>query len=643
MKIKSLVAILVLLGSAIATTPASATDTRIDITGFSKHNRYIVQGKNGSLKHVIQSFAKSQRLFGDFAVVVADAEDIRSSLQTSGQSYGAVTISPDEYRTRVAAPDDTLWGNLWGMGPDTSYGIDLLAAHDLFTLKQPGAGAVVAVLDTGYTDHPDLEASYQGGYDFLDEFDPWGDAQSNDGDGPDSDPHDAGDYWLANTYGGPWGSSWHGTHVHGTIAATKNNGQGVVGVAPAAEVIHGRVLGTWGGFDSAIATSIRWAAGLSVSGVPTNAKPADVVNLSLGGSSPTCPSIYANAISAARTAGTVVVVAAGNSNLDAGGFTPANCTGAITVAATGPEGYRSWYSNYGSVVDIAAPGGDSNYTGGGIQSTLNTGYSTPQVPTYAFYQGTSMATPHVTGVVALIRSANPDLTVSQVESILLASVTSFRSDGRSNSCSQANKCGAGLVDAQKAVAAALAAGGGGGDVTDTQVQSASASVQSGQATINWVAPRDTTNLTGYLVSVAGVRNTCTNTTSQLSCTFTRLKNGQSYIATIQARYGTTYATGITVTFVPAGIPSSLSISRVSAGSGTLAVTWREAAANGSAILGYRVEALTSSGSVAGFCETTTQLTCTISGLTAGSYRVKLIATNGVGSAFVTSRSTYRIR
>jgi serine protease len=513
----------------------------------------------------------------------------------------------------------------------------------LFTAKQPGADAIVAVLDTGYTDHPDLEASYEGGYDFLDEFDPYGDAQSNDGDGPDTDPHDAGDFWLENSYGGPWGSSWHGTHVHGTIAATKNNGVGVVGVAPSADVIHGRVLGTWGGFDSAIAASIRWAAGLAVSGVPTNTKPADVINLSLGGSSPTCPSIYANAIFAARTAGSVVVVAAGNSNQDAGGFTPANCTGAITVAATGPEGYRSWYSNYGSVVDIAAPGGDSNYTNGGIQSTLNTGFSTPQVPTYAYYQGTSMATPHVAGVVALIRSANPDLTVEQVETILLASVNSFRADARTNSCSQSGKCGAGLVDAQKAVAAALAAGGGGGGVTDTQVQTASATVESGKATINWTAPRNVTNLSGYQVTVAGLRSSCTNTTAQLSCTFTRLKNGQSYTATIKAKYGSSYAEGHTLTFVPAGIPSSLSISGVRLGRGTLNVTWRAASPNGSAILGYRAEALFSNGSVAGFCETTTALTCTISGLSAGSYKVKLIATNAMGSASVTSRSTYRIR
>ncbi len=643
MKFKAILTAILLMSSAIVVNPASALDTNITVTGISKDNRYIIQGKNGSLKHVIQQFGNARRLFGDFAVAMANVDELRDSLQSSGQRFGAITISPDEYRTRVAVPDDTLWANLWGMATDSNYGIDLLAAHDLFTAKQPGADAVVAVLDTGYTDHPDLEASYEGGYDFLEEFDPYGDPQSNDGDGPDTDPHDAGDFWLENLYGGPWGSSWHGTHVHGTIAATKNNGVGVVGVAPSSDVIHGRVLGTWGGFDSAIAASIRWAAGLAVSGVPANTKPADVINLSLGGASPTCPSIYANAISAARTAGSVVVVAAGNSNEDAGGFTPANCTGAITVAATGPEGYRSWYSNYGSVVDIAAPGGDSNYTNGGIQSTLNTGFSTPQVPTYAYYQGTSMATPHVAGVVALIRSANPDLTVEQVETILLASVNSFRADARTNSCSQSGKCGAGLVDAQKAVAAAFAAGGGGGGVTDTQVQTASATVESGKATINWTAPRNVTNLSGYQVTVAGLRSSCTNTAAQLSCTFTRLKNGQSYTATIKAKYESSYAEGITVTFMPAGIPSSLSISSVSVGRGTLSVAWRAASPNGSAILGYRVEALLSNGSVAGFCETTTALTCTISGLSAGSYKVKLIATNAMGSASVTSRSTYRIR
>lgn len=643
MRIKSLLSVLILLSSVIVAIPASALDTRIEITGISKHNRYIIEGKNGSLKHLIQSFDNSRRLFGDFAVVSGNVDDIKQSLQGARKSFGTVSVSPDEYRTRVSVPDDTLWGNLWGMGVDASYGIDLLAAHALFTTKQPGADAVVAVLDTGYTDHPDLVASYEGGYDFLTEFDSWGDSQSNDGDGPDTDPHDAGDYWLDPKYGQTWGSSWHGTHVHGTIAATKNNGQGVVGVAPAADVIHGRVLGTWGGFDSAIASSIRWAAGLAVSGVPTNTKPADVVNLSLGGESPTCPSIYANAISDARNAGTIVVVAAGNENSDASGFTPANCSGAITVAATGPEGFRSWYSNYGSVVDIAAPGGDSNYTNGGIQSTLNTGYSTPQVPTYAYYQGTSMATPHVAGVVALIRSANPNLSVAEVESILLASVNPFRSSGVTNSCSQTGKCGSGLVDAQKAVAAALASGGGGGGVSDTQVQSTVATVDSGKATLSWAAPSNTTNLTGYRVTVAGLRNQCINSVSQLSCTFTRLTNGRSYTALIEARYGTTYVTGLQVVFVPAGRPSAPSLSSASVGNGSISATWRAANANGSPITSYKAEAILSNGVSAGFCETSGALTCTITGLSAGSYKIRLTATNAIGSASSTSRSSYRVR
>ena len=158
-----------------------------------------------------------------------------------------------------------------------------------------------------------------------------------------------------------------------------------------------RVLGKCGGYTSDIADAIRWAAGLPVSGVPANPTPDRVVNISLGGSgacdsttrarstppSPRAPWSSSRRATATRTPRT---------------SRPANCNNVITVAATGHTGSRAYYSNYGSSVEIAAPGGDAQL-GKTILSTLNAGTTTPGADSYANYQGTSMATPHVVGVV----------------------------------------------------------------------------------------------------------------------------------------------------------------------------------------------------------------------------------------------------
>jgi hypothetical protein len=169
--------------------------------------------------------------------------------------------------------------------------------------------------------------------------------------------------------------------------------------------------------------------------------------MSLGGSG-ACDATTQAAIDGARSRGTVVVVAAGNSNVDVSNASPANCAGVIAVASVGRTGGKAYYSNYGVAVAVAAPGGDT--TGGiatnGILSTLNTGTTTPGVDTYAYYQGTSMATPHVSGVVALMLAKNPGLTPDQVKSALMNTARPFPA-----ACSQ---CGAGIVDANAAVSIA---------------------------------------------------------------------------------------------------------------------------------------------------------------------------------------------
>ncbi|WP_218281496.1 S8 family peptidase [Pseudomonas sp. LPB0260] len=333
-------------------------------------------------------------------------------------------VEVDALLKPVLTPNDSRYNEQWHYFEATA-GINAPTAWD----RSTGSGVVVAVLDTGITNHPDLNANVIAGYDMISDT-----TVANDGNGRDADPSDPGD-WTTGQCGTPSDSSWHGTHVAGTVAAVTNNGLGVAGVAYNAKIMPVRVLGTCGGYTSDIADGIVWASGGSVSGVPTTSTPAKVINMSLGGSG-SCSMTTQNAINSAVGRGSTVVVAAGNSNANAANFNPANCNNVITVAATTRSGSRSSFSNYGSVVDVAAPGS-------GILSTLNSGSTTPGSASYAAYNGTSMAAPHVAGVVALMQAATPK-TPAQVESNLKSSTRPLP-----GTCSEG--CGTGIVDARAAV------------------------------------------------------------------------------------------------------------------------------------------------------------------------------------------------
>lgn len=335
----------------------------------------------------------------------------------------------------TATPNDTYFGLQWGL--TGANGIHADAVWPTTT----GDGQRVAVLDTGITDHPDLAGRTVAGYDFVSSA-----TAARDGNGRDADSHDQGDWTTAGQCGtssAAGNSSWHGTHVASIVAATGNNGAGTTGVAPGAQVQPVRVLGACGGSSSDIADAITWASGGTVAGIPANPTPAKVVNLSLGGSATSCPSYYQAAIDGARSRGAVVVVAAGNSNVDARNAVPANCNGVVTVAATGETGTRAAYSNFGSLVEVAAPGGD-NATGRMVVGAWNDGATTPGASTYAYMQGTSQATPMVAGTLALMRAANPSLTGDQLVGIL-------RSTARPTGDAS---LGSGIVDAKAAVAQA---------------------------------------------------------------------------------------------------------------------------------------------------------------------------------------------
>ncbi|MDT7834586.1 S8 family peptidase [Aquabacterium sp. OR-4] len=453
-----------LLLSPLAQAASLAADGGSRIEAAAVTDRLIIKYRSGSAAasqpglatmgsaHEVVNRAGAQmsrlRSNGQAAHVMAldrslGVDAVRSLAQEIMRRDSNVEYAEPDLRLQTQLqPNDPSYLSQWHYSEATA-GLNLPAAWDAST----GAGVVVAVVDTGYRPHADLAANILAGYDFISTS-----AVGNDGNGRDASALDPGDGVAAGECGSgsaAQASSWHGTHVAGTIAALTHNASGVAGVAFGAKVLPVRVLGKCGGYTSDIADGLLWAAGGTVSGVVANTTPARVINLSLGGSG-SCGTTMQNAINQARASGAVVVVAAGNSAASALNATPANCHGVTTVAAANRSGGRAYYSNYGANVDLAAPGGDTRAAAtNGILSTLNTGSGAPGADSYAWYQGTSMATPHVAGVAALMLARNPALTVEQTESLLRSSVRAFPA-----SCSG---CGTGLLDAALAVSAAAAA------------------------------------------------------------------------------------------------------------------------------------------------------------------------------------------
>ena len=348
---------------------------------------------------------------------------------------------------------------------DGDYGIN---ASKAWKISKGSPSVVVAVLDTGITEHPDLAANIVTGYDFI--SDP---ANARDGNGRDANPADPGDYI---TSGAP--SSWHGTHVSGIIAAESNE-IGITGIAPNVKISPVRVLGIRGGSESDIAAGINWAIGVKLSGIPANPNPAKVVNLSIGSSSfSTC---YSNsptqlAIDESKKRNVTLVTAACNDDQLATNSYPGNCYGNITIGATGITGDRSYYSNYSGYsrlqdiyigVDISAPGGDdlvgyNEIASGLIWSTLNDGKTTVGRATYGGEQGTSMASPIAAGVVALMYSVRPTITYTKVWEILSSTASPFNADSdceyqmidtplNDGSTLTTGLCGIGIIDANAAL------------------------------------------------------------------------------------------------------------------------------------------------------------------------------------------------
>jgi serine protease len=408
------------------------------------HSRYIIKFRKGSPEHAdpqsaLNSMGRGlglglnaiRRMGIDADLIEVDRglppQAAEAMMRALARNPNVEFIEPDAQMHALLTPNDTRYNEQWHYFEAVG-GINAPLAWD----RTSGTGIRVAVLDTGIAAHSDLNANVVGGYDFISDA-----TAARDGGGRDSNPRDEGDWYAAGECGQPSGanSSWHGTHVAGTIAAVTNNASGVAGVSYGAKIVPIRVLGKCGGSLSDISDAIVWASGGTVAGVPANANPAEVINMSLGGSG-TCGSAYQAAIDGAVARGSVVVVAAGNSNVNVSNARPANCNNVVAVAATTRTGARASFSNYGTLIDVSAPGQ-------GILSTWNAGTTTPGAESYTSMNGTSMAAPHVAGVVALMQAVKVS-TPAQVESILKSTARALP-----GACS--GGCGAGIIDARAAL------------------------------------------------------------------------------------------------------------------------------------------------------------------------------------------------
>ena len=414
---------------------------------------------------------------------------------------------PNGRKRLVAAPNDPLYpaaatgvrpsgpdsGQWYLRAPDSviKSAIDIESA---WTRTKGSASVVVAVLDTGVRfEHPDLGRVATGGqllpgYDMVSDT-----AVANDGDGRDADASDPGDWVTAaearsGTFSGcsQSSSSWHGTSTSSLVVAATHTAPavGMAGVAPDSRVLPVRVLGKCFGNDADIIAGMRWAAGIAVAGIPDNPTPAKVINMSLGGDG-ACSAAYQAVVDEVIARGVVIVAAAGNS---AGGpvSEPANCRGVIGVLALRHAGTKVGFSDLGSEITIAAPGGNCiNISPGSpclypILAATNSGSTTPVssawTDSFDITVGTSFSSPLVAGVMALMASVAPARTPADLRTALMASARAFPSSGADNGpddptpvtqcrtpasgvrqlqcyCTTA-LCGAGMLDAGRAVAAA---------------------------------------------------------------------------------------------------------------------------------------------------------------------------------------------
>jgi serine protease len=378
---------------------------------------------------------------------VASKYDTLAAIARASRQSAVVSAEPNYIRHATRVPNDPFYVYQWHYPS-----INLPLAWDT---TQGSDQVIVAVIDTGVlTEHPDLQGQFVPGFDFIRDPD-----RARDGDGIDPDPTDPGDLGFGGS------STFHGTHVAGTIAAHSDNGDGVAGIAWHSKIMPLRALGFGGGTSYDLIQCVRFAAGLPNDSNTLPARRADIINLSLGSNASS--QAEQTAFDQARAAGVIVIAAAGN-DASTNAFFPAAYNGVVSVAATTITRTRAPYSNHGPSIDVAAPGGNSatdvngDGIGDGIVSTIGDDTNGPVTFGYAALTGTSMASPHVAGVVALMKAVYPNLTPQQFDDALSAGqlTDDVGAPGRDDDF------GFGLINAQKAVNTALSLASGAGIAVD---------------------------------------------------------------------------------------------------------------------------------------------------------------------------------
>jgi serine protease len=432
--------------------------------------------------------------------IISGIHLMRVQAQPGGEPAAAILVrlradpeveyaEPDQRRHAYATPDDALFSSQWYMQHTQASAVDAVGAWDLTT---GSAGVVIADLDTGVRfDHPDLrDASANrllAGYDMIGPGPDGSFSTGNNGHGRSPDASDPGDWISSGDLKNPLfasctvsNSSWHGTRVAGILGAITNNQTGIAGIAWSGWVLPVRVLGKCGGYDSDILAAMAWAAGMHVDGVPDNAYPARVLNMSLGATG-SCPAAYQQLVDELVVVGVLVVVSAGNEGgpVDA----PANCAGVAGIAGLRQVGTKVGYSSLGPEIALSAPAGNCVNTGAGqpclfsIETTTNNGTTVPAANIYTdetnLNVGTSFSAPIVAGIAGLMLGVNGNLTSGQLIARLQAGasapfpvssdstvpachVPAGPSDLQTRECNcTTSVCGAGMANAHGAVLQAL--------------------------------------------------------------------------------------------------------------------------------------------------------------------------------------------
>jgi subtilisin family serine protease len=443
------------VGSVALTAPATSAALGLTIQGrlaaLPAAAQFEVRGVSPALLAARVRVTDSTRLDAVAASLRQDpaVESVERNAIVRLETHPAHTA-----RTATVPGDPLYPQQAWHYGM-----IDLPRAWAITT---GSAGVLVAVVDNGIRyDHPAVAANLtHDGYDFVTKASVplcTGGTIDNagDGDGYDADPTQPADYDFNDSKNCAIGlttSGDHGLHVAGTIGAAGNDGVGVTGVNWTVRIRPVRVIGVAGfGTFYDIAQGILYAAGLPADngkgGTVTAPSGARIINLSLGGS-PGSSTLH-NAVIAATNAGALVIAAAGNSG-NTSLLYPAAYAEALSVSAVGPDGLRASYSSYGSTIDIAAPGGDIA-DGDGSFGVLSTAWNyVTNAPIYDSWDGTSMATPHVSGVAALLLAQTPSLTQAQLRARLTTYAVDAGSPGRDD------QYGAGIVNARNSLTQTLA-------------------------------------------------------------------------------------------------------------------------------------------------------------------------------------------